>query len=71
MGYSSQKNNVLLFLAAFEKVLLVMTSGCPLVREVGAAVPNLPSICGIRPARGCRGEYPLERRIFANNKKGE
>jgi alanine-glyoxylate transaminase/serine-glyoxylate transaminase/serine-pyruvate transaminase len=38
MGYSSQKNNVLLFLAAFEKVLLDHGFGVPAGAGVGAAV---------------------------------
>src|SRR5271170_2768228 len=40
MGYSSQRNNVLLFLAAFEKVLLDQGHRVPSGAGVGAAVQN-------------------------------
>jgi alanine-glyoxylate transaminase / serine-glyoxylate transaminase / serine-pyruvate transaminase len=40
MGYSSQRNNVLLFLAAFEKVLLDQGHRVPSGAGVGAAVLN-------------------------------
>jgi aspartate aminotransferase-like enzyme len=40
MGYSSQRQNVLLFLAAFEKVLLDQGFGVPSGAGVGAAVQS-------------------------------
>jgi len=40
MGYSSQRNNVLLFLGAFEKVLLDQGHRVPSGAGVGAAVQN-------------------------------
>ena len=53
MGYSSQKTNVLLFLAAFEKVLLDQDFRVPSGAGVGAAVRSYqqssqPAVAGAR-----------------------
>ena len=51
MGYSSQRQNILLFLGAFEKVLLDQGFNVPSGAGVGAAVQVLPPIAARRSKR--------------------
>ena len=58
MGYSSQKNNVLLFLAALEKVLLDQGFRVPAGAGVAAADSQLPAV---RAAGGSGGRESKQR----------
>jgi aspartate aminotransferase-like enzyme len=44
MGYCSQKNNVLLFLAALEKIMLELGFGIPEGAGVAAAIHNYTQV---------------------------